>query len=117
MKWHPTEESVLLSAGYDKKLALLDVRKSASSAVMMHLSADAEQACWNQDDANLCYVTTEDGKVFCYDARMIVKEGDACAPVWELQAFQKVLLFITLSVVVSSFYQSSSLSSLFWSCS
>eukprot|EP00392_Amoebophrya_sp_AT5.2_P014297 g14445.t1 len=89
VKWHPTEESVLLSAGYDKKLALLDVRKSASSAVMMHLSADAEQACWNQDDANLCYVTTEDGKVFCYDARMIVKEGDACAPVWELQAFQK----------------------------
>ncbi|CAD7951876.1 unnamed protein product [Amoebophrya sp. A120] len=88
-KWHPTEQSVLLTAGYDKKLCLLDVRKSEKHAVKMQLSADAEQACWNNENENICYVTTEDGKVYCYDARMIVKDGDNCSPMWVLDAFQK----------------------------
>ncbi|CAD7922836.1 unnamed protein product [Amoebophrya sp. A25] len=88
-RWHPSEQAVVLSAGYDRKVALLDVRKKSSAAVKMDLSADAEQACWNQEMPNLFYISTEDGQVSCFDARKVVATKEATSALWTLHCFQK----------------------------
>jgi len=86
VRWNKYEPSVLLTASYDKKMCLLDVRKCAKSVASLELSADAEQAVWSREDTNICYVSTEDGKVVCYDARMIA-QGTSTLPLFNLSAY------------------------------
>lgn len=76
MRWHKSEESVLLTAAYDKTVCILDVRVEDGSARTLKLSADAEQAIWSHTDPNICYICSEDGRVVSYDARKII-EGTA----------------------------------------
>jgi periodic tryptophan protein 1 len=49
VKWHRTEETILLTAAYDKSVCLLDVRTNLPAA-RMNLSADAENAIWSEEN-------------------------------------------------------------------
>merc|ERR1719476_1173386 len=46
VKWHPKEQAMLLTAGFDRKLGLVDVRK-LEQATMLNLRGDAESAMWS----------------------------------------------------------------------
>jgi len=91
VKWHATEPSILLTAGYDKKLSILDVRRAAKDASLLSLDADAEQASWSDVDPNLCFVSAEDGTVRCYDARKVIggTGKEATEPLWKFTAYKE----------------------------
>ncbi len=68
MKFNPSEESVLVSAGFDKVLSLMDVRSQGTK--MTHtLTAEVESIQWDKHDTNKLWVSQEDGMVGQIDAR------------------------------------------------
>jgi len=86
VKWHPTEQAVLLSASFDRRLALLDVRQPGQ-ACTVELPAEAESAIWSRHNAFECFASVDNGGVVCYDVRKVAsKASDAEKVVWQLQA-------------------------------
>ena len=67
VEWHPVESTVLLTGSYDKTVAVLDVRKP-DSVSKWTVSADVENAMWNPHNPQYLLVSTEDGKVYCFNA-------------------------------------------------
>jgi periodic tryptophan protein 1 len=85
-KWHPTEQAVLLSASFDRRLALLDVRQPGQSCTV-ELPAEAESAIWNRHNPFQCLASVDNGGVVCYDVRKVAaKASDAEKVVWQMQA-------------------------------
>ena len=72
VSWHKTEPSILASASYDGKLAILDVR-SMGSAAMYPLGSDPECLVWDPHDGAKLFTGTEDGAVACWDVRKVSK--------------------------------------------
>eukprot|EP00449_Zooxanthella_nutricula_P014460 CAMPEP_0198541004 /NCGR_PEP_ID=MMETSP1462-20131121/53515_1 /TAXON_ID=1333877 /ORGANISM="Brandtodinium nutriculum, Strain RCC3387" /LENGTH=477 /DNA_ID=CAMNT_0044271147 /DNA_START=20 /DNA_END=1450 /DNA_ORIENTATION=- len=83
-RWHPTEQAVLLSAAFDRKLAFLDVRQPGQVA-MTELPAEAESAIWSRHAPFECLASVDNGVVACYDVRKVVGKGDG-AKLWTLMA-------------------------------
>ena len=75
--WHPSQHAWLLSGGFDRKIIVNDVRVGSASTVWK-TEADVESVMWRDDNA--CWVSTEDGKVQCFDVRKPKKR------LWEVQA-------------------------------
>jgi periodic tryptophan protein 1 len=74
LQWHPTEAAVLLSGGFDRRAAVVDVRAAAAdwrAAARWELAADVECVAWDPHGAggHLFLVSTDDGAVACFDAR------------------------------------------------
>ena len=89
LAWHPTEAPVLLSAAFDKKAALLDVR--APDAVRTWaLTADVERVVWNPHDPNYFVASAEDGTLRCFDARSAGGSGKkgGGGGVWSVRAHE-----------------------------
>jgi WD40 repeat protein len=70
VQWHSTEAAVLASAGYDQKLAVLDVRAPAAAAFFA-LGSDPECLLWDPHDGSKLFAGTEDGAVACWDVRKV----------------------------------------------
>jgi len=86
VKWHPTEQAVLLSASFDRRLALLDVRQPGQ-ACTVELPAEAESAIWSRHNPFECFASVDNGGVVCYDVRKVAsKASDAEKIVWQLMA-------------------------------
>jgi periodic tryptophan protein 1 len=86
VKWHPTEQAVLLSASFDRRLALLDVRQPGQ-ACTVELPAENESAIWSRHNAFECFASVDNGGVVCYDVRKVAsKASDAEKVVWHLMA-------------------------------
>jgi len=86
VKWHPTEAGVLLSAAFDRRLALLDARQTAQVA-MAKLPAEAESAVWSTHNPFQCLVSVDNGGVVCFDVRKVAnKAKDSEQVLWSLQA-------------------------------
>jgi len=86
VKWHPTEQAVLLSASFDRHLALLDVRQP-DQACTVELPAEAESAIWSRHNPFACFASVDNGGVVCYDVRKVAsKAADAEKVVWHLVA-------------------------------
>mmetsp|Transcript_21898 Transcript_21898/g.62087 ORF Transcript_21898/g.62087 Transcript_21898/m.62087 type:complete len:449 (+) Transcript_21898:67-1413(+) len=83
-RWHPTEQAVLLSAAFDRKLGLLDVRQPKQVA-MVDLPAEAESAIWRRHAPFECLASVDNGGVACYDVRKIVAKEEG-ARLWTLMA-------------------------------
>ncbi|GMM49972.1 rRNA-processing protein [Starmerella bacillaris] len=81
LSWNPSEASVLLSGGYDKRALVGDVRASdiLQGKRAFNVSSDIESVKWDSNGTNF-YVGTESGQVYKFDARQESK------PVWTLQA-------------------------------
>merc|ERR1719359_1563877 len=87
VKWHPTEQAVLLSASFDRRLALLDVRQPGQ-ACTVELPAEAESAIWSRHNAFECFASVDNGGVVCYDVRKVAsKAPDAEKVLWTLMAY------------------------------
>lgn len=86
VKWHPSEQAVMLSAAFDRHLALLDVRQPGQAA-MAELPAEAENAIWSRHKPFECLVSVDNGGVACYDVRKVASKAPADERVlWSLQA-------------------------------
>merc|ERR1711920_1107029 len=85
-RWHPTEQAVLLSAAFDRKLALPDVRQPGQSA-LAQLPAEAESAIWSQHKPFECFASVDNGFVVCYDVRKVASKASVEQQVvWQLHA-------------------------------
>mmetsp|Transcript_6912 Transcript_6912/g.15753 ORF Transcript_6912/g.15753 Transcript_6912/m.15753 type:complete len:446 (-) Transcript_6912:148-1485(-) len=84
VRWHPSEDAVMLSAAFDKKLSLLDVRQPDQSASAV-LPGEAECAIWSRHSGFECLASTDNGGVVCYDVRKIVAK-DPKSSLWTLSA-------------------------------
>jgi len=83
-RWHPTEQAVLLSAAFDRRLALLDVRQP-NQAAYADLPSEAESAIWSRHSPFECLVSVDNGGVACYDVRKIVGKEQGMR-LWTLMA-------------------------------
>ncbi|KAF5839713.1 WD40-repeat-containing domain protein [Dunaliella salina] len=83
--WNPAETPVLLTGGFDKLAALVDVRTPATQPAKWQLSADVESVLWSPHDPTHFLISSEDGLVAVYDAR----KGAGSAPVFRLAAHDK----------------------------
>mmetsp|Transcript_19961 Transcript_19961/g.46820 ORF Transcript_19961/g.46820 Transcript_19961/m.46820 type:complete len:442 (-) Transcript_19961:83-1408(-) len=74
VRWHPTEQAVLLTAAFDRQLGLLDVRQPKQAA-LASLSGEAECAIWSRHQPFQCLASTDSGGVCCYDVRKIASKA------------------------------------------
>mmetsp|Transcript_42427 Transcript_42427/g.123292 ORF Transcript_42427/g.123292 Transcript_42427/m.123292 type:complete len:459 (-) Transcript_42427:216-1592(-) len=84
VRWHPTEQAVMLSAAFDGKLALLDVRQPGQVATTA-LTGEAESAIWSRHAPFECLASTDNGGVACFDVRKVVAKADG-PRLWTLMA-------------------------------
>jgi periodic tryptophan protein 1 len=85
-KWHPTEQAVLLSAAFDRRLALLDVRQPGQVA-KVEIPAEAECAIWSRHKPFECIASADNGGVICYDVRKVANKAPPAEQVlWTLQS-------------------------------
>eukprot|EP00931_Biecheleriopsis_adriatica_P004788 TRINITY_DN106406_c0_g1_i1.p1 TRINITY_DN106406_c0_g1~~TRINITY_DN106406_c0_g1_i1.p1 ORF type:complete len:469 (+),score=123.41 TRINITY_DN106406_c0_g1_i1:30-1409(+) len=86
VRWHPTEQAVMLSAAFDRRLGLLDVRQP-NQAATAQLTAEAECAIWSRHNPFQCLVSVDNGGVCCYDVRKIASKAKADEQLlWTLMA-------------------------------
>jgi len=86
VRWHPTEQAVMLSAAFDRRLGLLDVRQPGQAATTQ-LPAEAECAIWSRHKPFECLASVDNGGVCCYDVRKIAgKAAQDQQVVWTLMA-------------------------------
>mmetsp|Transcript_55012 Transcript_55012/g.152507 ORF Transcript_55012/g.152507 Transcript_55012/m.152507 type:complete len:444 (-) Transcript_55012:114-1445(-) len=86
VRWHPTEQAVLLSAAFDRRIALLDVRQPGQAAAAP-LPAEAEAAVWRRHRPFECLASVDNGGVACYDVRKVAaKAPEKEMILWSMQA-------------------------------
>mmetsp|Transcript_14770 Transcript_14770/g.41589 ORF Transcript_14770/g.41589 Transcript_14770/m.41589 type:complete len:507 (+) Transcript_14770:285-1805(+) len=90
--WNPAEASVILTGGFDKVAALVDVR-TPDSCAQWALSADTEALTWCPFAPTCFLVSCEDGLVSCYDAR----KGTGSGSVFSLHAHEKPTCTLSFS--------------------
>mmetsp|Transcript_65613 Transcript_65613/g.203108 ORF Transcript_65613/g.203108 Transcript_65613/m.203108 type:complete len:457 (+) Transcript_65613:127-1497(+) len=87
-RWHPTEQAVMLSAAFDRRLALLDVRQPGQAA-MAPLPAEAESAIWRRHRPFECLASADNGGLTCYDVRKVANKAPEKEMVlWSIQAHE-----------------------------
>lgn len=88
VRWHPTEQAVLLSAAFDRRLSLLDVRQPGQAA-MAPLSAEAECSVWRRHRPFECLASVDNGGLACYDVRKVANKAPEKEMVlWSIQAHE-----------------------------
>jgi len=75
VKWHPTEQAVVLSAAFDGKLGLIDVRQPKQAALAA-LNGEAESAIWSRHNPYQCFASSDNGAVRCYDVRQVAAKAE-----------------------------------------
>lgn len=84
VRWHPSEEAVMLSAAFDRRISLLDVRQPKQAA-FADLPAEAESAIWSRHSPFECLASVDNGSVACFDVRKVVAKADG-QRLWTLMA-------------------------------
>ncbi|KAJ2701781.1 rRNA-processing protein [Coemansia sp. IMI 203386] len=90
VKWHPTEASVLLTGGYDHKVAAFDSR-APGAVSWWSVGADVESVMWDVHSPSHFFVATEDGVVRYYDVRNVQGGKTGGDPVYTLVAHAEAL--------------------------
>ncbi len=96
VKWHPVEEGVMATAGFDHKLCLQDVRDSKVS-LSRDMKADVESLVWNPHDTHLLSVSAEDGTVETHDVRCFNS-----TPLCSFKAHDKAVSSISFSYAIKN---------------
>ncbi|KAJ2661490.1 rRNA-processing protein [Coemansia sp. RSA 1200] len=68
VRWNPAEASVMLTGGYDKRVAALDSR-APGAVSWWSVDADVESVMWDAHSAGCFFVATEAGTVRYFDIR------------------------------------------------
>ena len=108
VKWNNVNDQTLLTAGYDNKINILDVRSAADmvSTKIAKSAKDIEMVQWHHKLEHNFAVTTESGIVFGYDTRKIAE------PVFTLQAHNKACPNMSFSPFIPNMMATSSLDGL-----
>ena len=93
VRWNPLNDKILLTAGFDSRINVLDVRDQASlvKTKIPKSAMDVEQANWHPTMEHNFAVSTESGLVLGYDSR------NMSDPVFSLQAHQKACSNVAFS--------------------
>ncbi|KAJ2443296.1 rRNA-processing protein, partial [Coemansia sp. RSA 2424] len=89
VQWHPTEASVMLTGGYDKRVAAFDSRAPAAIS-WWTVDADVESILWDVHSPSHFFVATEAGTVRYFDIRNVAN-GQGGAPVYTLVAHDEAV--------------------------
>lgn len=90
VSWHPSEGTLLATAGYDRRVCLVDARSASSSSTSeksvkrAKVASDPEALAWDPHCSQYLTAATEDGTVQCWD----VRKFDSGAPVWSFVAHE-----------------------------
>jgi len=94
--WNGLEPNILLSGSFDKTLAVFDARQGASAEIAScAVAADVECALWNPFHGAQFLVSSEDGKVYCFDVRALGK-----GEVYSFRAHDQACSAVSLSPLV-----------------
>lgn len=91
IKWHPSEEGIMATAGFDKKVVMVDARDE-KMALTKEIAADVETLIWNPQETHNLTVALEDGTVLTQDIRYF--NG---APLCNFRAHEKAVSAISYS--------------------
>ncbi|KAJ2713487.1 rRNA-processing protein [Coemansia spiralis] len=87
VQWHPTEASVMLTGGFDRRVAALDSRAPAAVS-WWTVDADVESIMWDVHSPSHFYVATESGAVRYVDIR---NAQDGASAVYTLAAHDEAV--------------------------
>lgn len=85
VRWHSSEQALLLSAAFDRRLTLLDVRQPGKVATA-ELPGEAECGVWSRHNPFECLASADDGRVVCYDVRRVANGPSGEHALWTLEA-------------------------------
>jgi periodic tryptophan protein 1 len=97
--WNRVETTVLLTGGYDKKACVFDTRMP-EQVLSFSLTADVETLRWDPFQAERFYVSTEDGLVKAFDARMAAAASQSTQPLFTIHAHDAPVSALDLSPTV-----------------
>lgn len=83
-QWHPTNGSILLTAGYDSRIALSDVRieNDYDMSKYWNVMSGEEIECVSFANENVFLCGTDNGNVYSFD----IRNGAESRPIWTLKA-------------------------------
>ncbi|KAJ2765651.1 rRNA-processing protein, partial [Coemansia nantahalensis] len=96
VQWHPTEASVMLTGGFDRRVAALDSRAPAAVS-WWSVDADVESVMWDIHSPSHFYVATESGSVRYVDIR---NATDGAGVVYTLAAHDEAVSAMDLHPAV-----------------
>lgn len=105
VSWCPTDASILLTTGFDRRVAVLDARAAPTAPPALAWTlpdADPEAISWVPWHPGQVLVSSDNGVVRCYDAAAGVNSGAAqqganLAPLWTLAAHEKAASAIAVT--------------------
>lgn len=97
-EWHPSNGSILLTGGYDSRLALSDVRieneKEMSKYWSVTSGEEIETATFVDDNIILC--GTDSGNIYSFD----IRNNSESKPVWTLKAHDSGIASLSVNKFV-----------------
>ncbi|KAI9720012.1 MAG: hypothetical protein M1812_003138 [Candelaria pacifica] len=103
LAWHPKESTVLLSGSYDRTVVAADMRAPDAKPARWGVESDVESVRWDPHNANLFYITTENGVIHHHDARLAPASPEASKPVWKLQAHDESISSFDINPIIPGF--------------
>lgn len=89
VQWHPQESSVMLTGGFDQKVAALDSR-APNAVSWWQMDADVEKVMWDIHHPSFFFVATESGSLRYYDIRQ-VSNYQGGSPIYTLVAHDEAV--------------------------
>ncbi|KAJ2251321.1 rRNA-processing protein [Coemansia sp. RSA 455] len=89
VQWHPIEPSVMLTGGYDQRVAAFDSR-APNAISWWTMDADVESILWDIHSPSHFFVATEAGTVRYFDIRNVTN-GQGAAPIYTLVAHDEAV--------------------------
>lgn len=101
--WNQKQSTCLLSGSYDHTVVAADVRAPDAVVPRWGVESDVETVTWDPHDANLFYVTTENGVIHYNDIRAAPATPAKSTPIWTLQAHDQSIAAFDVNPVIPGF--------------